>query len=201
MDRSEENTRAELRILLVEDSAIDAELIRDALDRSGVRAVYSRVQSEREFAEALRTFAPDVVLSDQALVQFDAPAALDTLRAAVSIAPVVVVTRALDERMTVASLRAGADDVVLKTSLSRLSAAIDSALRTRIQLRTLSPRQVEVLRLVAQGLTTGGIARLLKVSEKTVESHRGEVMERLGIHNVVGLVRFALRHGLVPPDA
>jgi DNA-binding NarL/FixJ family response regulator len=64
----------------------------------------------------------------------------------------------------------------------------------------LTTRQREVLQLVAEGNSTKDIARRLELSVKTVESHRSELMERLDIHDVAGLVRFAIRHGLVSPD-
>jgi DNA-binding NarL/FixJ family response regulator len=62
----------------------------------------------------------------------------------------------------------------------------------------LTPRQREVLQLIAEGHTTKQIARRLQLSVKTVETHRAQIMERLGIRNVAGLVRYAIRTGLVP---
>jgi DNA-binding NarL/FixJ family response regulator len=64
----------------------------------------------------------------------------------------------------------------------------------------LTARQREVLRLVAAGKSTKEIAFVLKLSVKTVETHRAQIMERLGIRDVAGLVRYALRTGLVPPE-
>ncbi len=61
----------------------------------------------------------------------------------------------------------------------------------------LTPRQREILQLIAEGRTTKEIARLLEISVKTVEMHRAQLMERLGIHDVAGLVRYAIRSGLV----
>jgi DNA-binding NarL/FixJ family response regulator len=70
----------------------------------------------------------------------------------------------------------------------------------RAQLARLTPRQREILQLVAEGASTRAMARSLNVSVKTVESHRAQLMERLGIHDVAGLVRFALRAGLIRDD-
>ena len=61
----------------------------------------------------------------------------------------------------------------------------------------LSPRQREILQLIAEGRTTKEMAFLLNVSAKTVETHRSQLMERLDIHDVPGLVRYAIRQGLV----
>jgi DNA-binding NarL/FixJ family response regulator len=65
----------------------------------------------------------------------------------------------------------------------------------------LTARQREILQLVAEGKSSKQIAALLELSIKTVESHRGQIMERLGVHDVTGLVRFAIRVGLVSPDS
>ncbi len=67
----------------------------------------------------------------------------------------------------------------------------------RPPLGKLTPRQVEVLRMVAEGHRTREIAIRLNLSVKTIESHRGEIMKRLGIHDLVTLVRYAMRLGLV----
>jgi DNA-binding NarL/FixJ family response regulator len=64
----------------------------------------------------------------------------------------------------------------------------------------LTPRQREILQLVAEGKSTKDIAQLLDLSVKTVETHRGQIMERLGIHDLAGLVRYAIRTGLVSPE-
>jgi DNA-binding NarL/FixJ family response regulator len=65
----------------------------------------------------------------------------------------------------------------------------------------LTPRQRQILQLVAEGLGTRQIAERLYLSVKTVETHRGQIMQRLDIHDVPGLVRFAIRHGLLPPES
>jgi DNA-binding NarL/FixJ family response regulator len=64
----------------------------------------------------------------------------------------------------------------------------------------LTPRQREILQLVAEGNSTKDVARLLNLSVKTVEAHRGQIMERLEIHDLAGLVRYAIRTGLVSPE-
>jgi DNA-binding NarL/FixJ family response regulator len=68
------------------------------------------------------------------------------------------------------------------------------------ELRVLTPREIEVLTLVAEGHTNQEIADQLVLSVKTVQAHRANVMEKLGLHDITHLVRFALRHGLIPPD-
>ena len=70
----------------------------------------------------------------------------------------------------------------------------------RDPLDALTPRQREILQLVAEGHTSKDIAQRLGLSFKTVEGHRAQVMERLGVHDLAGLVRFAVRAGLVTPE-
>ena len=190
-----------LRILLLEDRPADAELVKLALERAGVPGVTRVADTSDAFADALREFAPDIVLSDHSLARFNAVAALQLLRAIRPTVPLIVVAGALDERAAVETLKAGAEDFILKTNLGRLRPAIDAALAVRRPLDRLSPRQVEVLRLLAQGHSTREIAKRLKLSVKTIETHRADVMKRLGIHDVAGLVRYAVRVGLVSPEA
>jgi DNA-binding NarL/FixJ family response regulator len=190
-----------LRILHLEDSEADAELVRQEFERAGLQAVVERVDSREAFERALRDFRPDAVLSDHSLAQFNARAAVDVVQKTRPSAPVIVVTGAIDEEETVSCLRAGAEDVVRKVNLRRLSGVVRSAVTVRERLTKLSPRQLEVLRLVAEGYTTRAIAQRLQLSAKTVETHRGEVMKRLGVHDLVQLVRYAVRVGLVAPDS
>jgi DNA-binding NarL/FixJ family response regulator len=192
-------TRA-LRVLLLDGNLTDAELIEAQLRRTGMKVITQRVDSAQAFTSALREFSPDVVISDHSLAQFNTQAALEVLRAVRPAVPLIVVSDVIDEQTAVASLRAGAEDIVLKHHLSRLGSVIEAALSVRRRLGKLSPRQLEVLQHVAEGHTTREIAGRLKLSAKTVETHRGEVMKRLGIHDVVGLVRYAVRIGLVPSE-
>jgi DNA-binding NarL/FixJ family response regulator len=186
-----------VRVLILEDSAADAELIRHALLRSGLPTVTEQVDTEHTFASAIRDFAPDVVLSDHSLGAFDAQSALSLLHRVRPTTPLILVTGAVNSDTTVACIRAGAEDLITKANLSRLAASITNAVQLRRPLQKLTPRQIEVLRMVAEGHRTRGIAVHLKLSVKTVESHRGEIMKRLEIHDVAGLVRYALRVRLV----
>ena len=64
----------------------------------------------------------------------------------------------------------------------------------------MTPRQREILQLIAEGYTTKEIARTLQISVKTVGTHRAQLMERLDIHDIAGLVRYAIRTGLISPE-
>jgi DNA-binding NarL/FixJ family response regulator len=189
-----------LRVLLLEDRVADAELVVEALRASALPVEAERVDSEAEFVAALERFRPDVVVSDHSLASFNAPAALRVLRARRPGTPLIVVTGVFRADVAVECLRAGAEDLLLKENLGRLPQAIEEALRVREPLERLSPRQLQVLRLIAQGSSTPAIARELQLSAKTVETHRAELMRRVGIHDLVGLVRYAVRVGLLPLD-
>jgi DNA-binding NarL/FixJ family response regulator len=182
---------------MLEDSESDAELIKHELQHSGMKTVIERVDSAESFTAALHSFAPDVVLSDHSVGQFDSRSALEILREVRPTTPLIVVTGVLTGAQSVAAIRAGAEDLILKTYLSRLVASIGDALAVRRPLHRLTERQVQVLRLVAEGHRTRDIANSLGLSVKTVESHRGEIMKRLRVHDVVSLVRYAIRVGLV----
>ena len=190
-----------LRVLFLEDDPADAELATETLIRSGMSVLTERVDSREAFTQALREFAPDVVLSDHSLAQFDARAALQVMQSVRPAAALIVLAGVLNEKTAAAFVRAGAEDFVLKSNLDRLAPAIEAAVSVRRRLEKLTPRQMEVMRLMAEGLTTPEIARRLSLSSKTVETHRGEIMKRVGIHDIVGLVRYAVRVGLVSPDS
>ena len=186
---------------MLEDPASDADLIRRELDRPGLITVTERIDSEEAFASAVRDFAPDIVLSDHTLGQLDSRAAQRILRDLRPTAAFIIVTGSISGAQSVEAIRAGAEDLVLRANLSRLPASIDEALTVRRPLHKLTGRQVEVLTLVAEGHRTREIAKRLSLSVKTVESHRGEIMKRLSMHDVVSLVRYAMRVGLVTASA
>jgi DNA-binding NarL/FixJ family response regulator len=189
-----------LRILLVEDPSSSEAVIAE-ITRVCPGSLVERADSRQSYERALSELEPDVVLVDDALPWIDVRTALSLLQERLPAVPLIVLARALDEESVIGGLRAGAEDFVLMGNLRRLRAAVDRALSVRKPLRKLSPRQLDVLRLIAAGHTTPGIANRLERSPKTIETHRSEIMKRLGIHDVVGLVRYAIRVGLLPPEA
>ena len=93
------------------------------------------------------------------------------------------------------------NDGVLRISKTVVERYARAAAAEPDPLAGLTARQREILQLVAEGKSSKEIAAMLELSIKTVESHRGQIMERLGVHDVTGLVRFAIRVGLVSPDS
>jgi DNA-binding NarL/FixJ family response regulator len=187
-----------LRVLLLEENAADAALISHELQRSGMRILVTQVDSAESFTAALESFAPDVVLSDDSLARFDSRTALEVLCDVRPTVPFIIVTGALVGGQAGAAIRAGAEDVILKTSTRGLEASIINAIDARRPLHALTDRQIQVLKLVTEGHRSRAIAKGLGLSIKTVESHRSEIMKRLRIHDVASLVRYAIRVGLIP---
>src|SRR5438552_8262876 len=118
-----------VRILLLEDVPADAALIQRELTKAGLVFVSQQVDTRVAFEEALRIFAPDVILSDHGLPGFDGAAALQFVRERFPALPVILVTGSLNEETAVEVMKAGAADYVLKDHLTRLPQAIKRALR------------------------------------------------------------------------
>ena len=196
--RSYQSPPQPVRVLLLEESAADAEIIARELRHISMPTVIERVDSRTAFIAALENFFPDVVLCDHPLAQLDSHSALELVREARPATPVIIVTGAQIEALTGTAIRAGAEAVVSKTNLGVIGPSISNALAVREPLQTLSRRQLEVLRMIAEGHRTRDIAGRLGLGVKTVESHRYALMKRLRFASVVGLVRYAIRVGLVP---
>jgi DNA-binding NarL/FixJ family response regulator len=167
---------------------------------------------------------PDVVLIDSVMRGFDCTDLVARLASEVPGCRVLVVSGQGDDEFVRRALRAGASGYILKSSTTRdLRTAIEEVAAGNAYLcpgawssavcdmqrgregdaprETLSPRQREILTLIAQGHCTKGIATAIGISVKTVETHRAALMDRLHIRHVAGLVMYALRHDLVRLDA
>lgn len=168
------------------------------LARTGLASEFRRVSTKDEFVRAVGEFQPDVVLSDHGTDGFGGPEALEHLRAVRPATPLIVISGAWSEQIIVDCMKAGVADFVAKSNLARLRPAVEAALVVRRKLGRLTPRQTEVLWLLADGHSTSAIARRLNLSIKTIETHRMALMDRLGIHDLAGLIRFAIGVGLVP---
>jgi DNA-binding NarL/FixJ family response regulator len=183
------------RILLLEDGAGDTAL-RAALDSAGTVTVMGYAAQDA-LTDALRTAAPDVILVRHETSPSEVQALLDVVRAGRSAAGVILVVDTVDPNDVVASVRAGVEHVVFRGGVDRLRETIERAVTVREPLRRLTARQLEVFRLIVEGQRAAEIAQQLGLSVKTVESHRAEVMKRLGARDVPELVRYAVRVGLV----
>jgi PAS domain S-box-containing protein/diguanylate cyclase (GGDEF)-like protein len=119
----------DLRVLIVEDIATDAELAVKQLERSGIGCVHHRVETEQSFRRALTDFRPHLILSDFTIPQFDGMAALDIALEAAPDVPFIFLSGTIGEERAIEALRRGAVDYVLKTNPARLAPAVRRALR------------------------------------------------------------------------
>lgn len=189
-----------LRVVLLAQRENLEETVKRQLDGSGVSATVKRVAGEVAFQEALVAHPTDVVIADGPSARQSTWRGYTTTRAIRPSAPFILLTDHLDEETFISYARHNPDDLVLMENLGRLGPAILEALEARRPLSKLSPRQIEVLRMVAEGRSTREIADTLDLSAKTVESHRSAMMKRLALHGIASLVRYAVRMGLVRLD-
>ena len=117
-----------LRILLLEDSEYDAELILRELQQAKIHFTAEQVETRHDFEEKLRSFAPDMVLSDYSLPSFDGQSALEITRKNHPDLPFILVSGALGEEFAIDILKKGATDYVLKSRLFRLVPVVERAL-------------------------------------------------------------------------
>jgi diguanylate cyclase (GGDEF)-like protein/PAS domain S-box-containing protein len=140
-----------LRILLVEDLASDAELEVRELARAGLQVTHSTVQCRDSFVDALRDFAPDVILSDFSMPGFDGMAALALAREMRPDTPFIFVSGTIGEELAIRAVKNGATDYVLKNNLVRLPSAVERALREREE-RAIHRRAEEELKALRERL-------------------------------------------------
>lgn len=207
------------RVVLADDHRLLAEALKSLL--AGEFELVGVVEDGRALLEAVERLEPDVVVSDVTMPALNGIDALVELRRKGRQVPVIFLTMHRDVSFARRALEAGAAGFVLKHSAaSELVAALRAALagdvyvtpqlsaevfgapvpgaaRTADPLAALSPRQRQVLQLVAEGRSAKEIAAELGISPRTVEFHKLQLMQGLGLHTTADLTRFAIKHGLV----
>ncbi len=213
-----------IRVMLVDDHNLVRAGIRALLAPIPEIEVVGEAANGREALDLIQTQPPDVVLMDIAMPGLNG---LDTAARVTKGFPgvrIIILSMYANEEYVLQALRAGATGYLLKDAdTAELELAIKAVARGETYLSPavskhviddylqrvngdvnpldrLTPRQREVLQLIAQGFTTKEVAQALGVSAKTIETHRSRLMDQLDIHDVAGLVRYAISVGLVPPD-
>ena len=210
-----------LRVLIADDHALVRSGIRLLVESLDGLDVVAEAGDGLETLELVRSHRPDVLLLDLTLPGLNGLAVLDRLRGAPGAPQVIVLSMHSGPEYVARALNSGAAGYLVKDSAfdelaaaleavrqrrGYLSSALDAEVIARFrdglgegkdELAVLTPRQRQILQLIAEGQGTRQIAGRLHVSVKTVETHRAQLMERLGIRDVAGLVRFAIRVGLI----
>jgi DNA-binding NarL/FixJ family response regulator len=214
----------DVRLLLVDDHWLVRASLKSLLeDFAGVKVV-AEASDGREALERITQHRPDLILMDISMPGLNGVEATRRITDEHPEVRVIVLSMHASEEHVLRALRAGASGYVLKGSAPReLELAIEAVARGQVFLspaiskhiieiylnRTtdktnpldqLTPRQREILQLIAEGHSSKQIAKKLDTSVKTIESHRASLMERLDIHDIAGLVRYAIRNGLVSPE-
>ena len=161
-----------IRVLFVEDMPTEAELELRELKRAGLSIAHKVVDTREHFIEALQQFAPDIILSDFSMPQFDGMSALGIARERVPDIPFIFVSGTIGEEHAIRALKSGATDYVLKTPLKRLPSAVERAVAEARERRVQRRTQLE-LDLARERLT--GILNTLQDMLWSVDA-RGERM-------------------------
>ncbi|MGO8678555.1 MAG: response regulator [Limisphaerales bacterium] len=214
-----------IRVLLADDHILVRAGIRALLEKAPDVQVCGEANDGREIVELVEKQEPHVVLMDIAMPGLNGLEATARIVKDHPKVRIIILSMHQNEEYFWQALKSGAAGYLLKKSATAellvalhrvvggeiyLSREISNRLVKKLPLQQLvmaqsplerlTPRQREILQLIAEGQTTKAIALILKVSPKTVEYHRAKLMERLGIFDIPGLVRFALQVGLIAQD-
>ena len=211
------------RIVIVEDHTILREGLRALLGVNPEFEVVGEAEDGREAIRCCETLMPDLVLMDLSMPRMHGFEAIKEIKKQNQEIKIIALTVHRREEYVLATLQAGSDGYVLKdSSHSELVMAIKSVLegkrylspgvsekvidgylegkktvKTKSSWDSLTHREREILKLIAEGYKNKDVADYLFISLKTVEKHRSNLMKKLGLHNVAALTSFAIEKGLI----
>lgn len=207
------------RLLLADDHALVRQGLKAFLERQGFQ-VACEASNGQEALQMAAKARPDVAILDITMPVLNGIDAARELKKSSSKAKVILLTKHDEDHYVTEALRAGVSGYVLKSQAANdLVNAIQEVCRGSVYLSPsisravvgaylsksdfpddpLSARERQVLQLVGEGKSTKEVAKQLGISVKTVESHRARLMRKLDLHETAGLVRYAIRHGLIQP--
>ena len=211
-------------VLLVDDHCLVRTGFRFLLNKIPFIEVVAEATDGRKAIELTRLHRPEIVLMDIAMPGLNGLDALARIKKEFPKTKVIILSMHATQEYVIQALRAGAAGYILKdAAVNELELALKTAENNtpylgfsisreailvylerlgqrRDSVELLTSRQREILQLLAEGMATKEIAYELKISPKTVETHRVQIMERLRIRNLAGLVRYAIRAGLISSD-
>jgi DNA-binding NarL/FixJ family response regulator len=215
-----------IRVLIAEDHLMVRAGIRALLEKAGDIHVMGEASNGQEAVEMTEALKPDVLIMDIMMPRMNGIQAAENIREKRLPTHILLLSMYSDEGFVHQALQYGVKGYVLKSSVSDellwavhavasgktyLSSPISeivvessinpSALQDGDPLSALSPREKEILQLIAEEHTSAEIGKILFISEKTVEKHRTKLMEKLNVRNLAGLVRLAVKYHLVDRDA
>ena len=216
-----------IRVLIAEDHLMVRAGIRALLEKAGDIHVLGEASNGQEAVEMTESLRPDVLIMDIMMPRMNGIQAAENIREQRLPTHILLLSMYSDEGFVHRALQCGVKGYVLKSSVSDellwavravangktyLSSPISeivvessinphSALPDGDPLSVLSPREKEILQLIAEEHTSAEIGKMLLISEKTVEKHRTKLMEKLNVRNLAGLVRLAVKYHLVDRDA
>lgn len=221
---------APIRVLLADDHVLMRAGITALLQRIPDLTVVAEADDGREALQLIATHRPDIAMLDISMPELNGLEVAERVAREFPAVRVIILSMHATSDYVLRAMRVGASGYLLKGArLAELELAITSVARGETYLspaaakhviggyrdqasgaapaadaqaqERLTARQREILQLIAEGKTTKEIAQVLTLSAKTVEMHRAQLMERLDIHDVAGLVRYALRAGIISGDA
>ena len=219
----ESKSSAGIRVLVVDDHAIVREGICSLLSRRKDFEIVGQAADGRQALMQVAAHQPDVVLMDIAMPEMNGLEATREIIKAFPATRILVLTQYENKEYVVPLLRAGAAGYILKRARANelveairavhadgvylpnhlahtlVNALANSDSESNDKQSTLTEREQEVVRWVSEGLSSREIADRLSISAKTVDTHRANIMKKVGVHNAAELIRYAIREGLVSP--
>ncbi len=217
---------SEITLVLADDHAVVRSGLRMLLDAQSDMRIIGEANNGREALELVRSLKPDVILMDIMMPDMNGIEATQQITSEIQGTAVLALTMYEDEQYFIEMLRAGASGYVPKRaapdvlvsairaidmgamfiypSLSKRLVQVydrEGAADAETPIDALSPRELEVLLLISDGLSNIDIAERLEISVKTVDRHRENIMRKLQIHNRIDLVKYAIREGLIDLDS
>ena len=208
-----------IQVLLADDHVVVRQGLKVLLEREGFHVV-AEASDGQQAVQLAKQFQPDVAVLDVAMPILNGLDAAREIQKVSENTKPIILTMHTENHYILEALQAGAKGFVMKTHAAEdlvhaireasrgrtylspeVSQTVVQAYQDKIDIRPepLSPRERQVLQLIAEGKSTKEVAGLLNISVKTAETYRRRIMVKLDVHETAGLVRYAIRRGMIEP--